>query len=90
MTVIDRDCFATLEFELDWNSEFASHKERYLARKVNIWRDVFPPGMEERVMGLEPGGVASIDYTPGEAVPKYCKNSILNLHQEMFSPERLS
>jgi len=88
MTVIDRDCFATLEFELDWNSEFASHKERYLAKKVNIWRDVFPPGMEERLIGLEPGGVASMDYTPGDAVPKHRENSILNLHQERFRPER--
>jgi len=71
MTVIDRDCFATLEFELDWNSEFASHKERYLARKVNIWRDVFPPGMVCVTIENYPGGATSIDYASWVSDPVY-------------------
>jgi SAM-dependent methyltransferase/FKBP-type peptidyl-prolyl cis-trans isomerase 2 len=86
MTNIDRDCFATLEFELLWSSDQARHKERYLARKVNIWRDVFPPGMEEALIGLGIGDEFQLDFEPGKAVPGWSRNDVRYLAHTEFRP----
>jgi len=88
MTAIDKDCFATLEFEMYWESNYARHRERYLARKVNIWRDFFPPGMEESLQGLAIGESIEKEYAPGEALPQYRDNSILNMSLERFRPQK--
>lgn len=58
----------TLEFELAWDCSRAAHRERYLARKVNFWRDIFPPGMRRALEGLEMGRGVTLDYGPGRAV----------------------
>ena len=88
MTSIDKNCFAALEFTLAWSSDQARHRERFLARKVNIWRDVFPPGMENVLMGLNIGDERSISYEPGEAVPAFNKQKVLTLNRKTFKPPR--
>jgi hypothetical protein len=60
---------ATIRFELNWKSAEASHCERYLGRKVNLWRDIFPPGLKEGLLGLGSGDSLRLDYDPGEAIP---------------------
>jgi len=59
----------TLEFELSWQCALAAHCERYLARRVNFWRDVFPPGLRRALEGLRVGENATLSYGPGQAVP---------------------
>jgi hypothetical protein len=88
MTSIDKNCFATLEFELTWASPNARHRERFLARKVNIWRDVFPPGMKEALLGLNIGDEISLDYELGQAVPAFRKQKVRSLNRKTFKPPR--
>lgn len=64
------DCLATLEYRLTWRSRDAEHEERFLARKVNFWRDVFPPRMAEALQGLDQGRSVTLEYAPGEALPR--------------------
>ena len=90
MTHVDKDSYATLEFELEWSSEVARHRERYLARKVNIWRDLFPPGLEESLVGLGIGEQVRVSYQPGEAVPAHSQKQVLELPLRRFSPRRPS
>lgn len=66
---IDRESYASLLLELAWQSEDAWHVERYLARKVNIWRDFFPFGLKEELLGRKVGEKAELDYAPGDALP---------------------
>jgi hypothetical protein len=40
MTNISKDSIATLEFRLTWKSGIGSHTEIYLAKHVNLWRDL--------------------------------------------------
>ncbi len=89
MTHVDKDSYATLEFELEWSSEVARHRERYLARKVNIWRDLFPPGLEESLVGLGIGEQARVSYQPGEAVPEHSRKHVLELPLRGFKPRGL-
>ena len=88
MTRIDRNSFATLEFELSWTSARARHRERFLARKVNIWRDFFPPGMEEALTGLGIGDEIHLDYAPGECVPGHREQDVRRLERGRFKPPR--
>ena len=60
---------AELLFELAWQSEDASHLERYLARRANIWRDFFPPGLKEELLGKTPGQSVTLEYSPGDVLP---------------------
>ncbi|MFO7877764.1 MAG: hypothetical protein R6U55_14405 [Desulfovermiculus sp.] len=89
MTSIDKNCFATLEFDLIWASLNARHCERFLARKVNVWRDVFPPGIKSALMGLNIGDEISISYDPGEAVPAFRREKVRTLNRKTFNPPRL-
>jgi len=86
MTHIDKNCFATLEFELVWASSQARHRERFLARKVNIWRDFFPGKMEEALFKLGIGDVVRLDYAPGEAVPARNAKDVHALPSKTFKP----
>lgn len=69
MTRFGTDSLATLEFVLRWQDHTAAHEERYLARRVNPWRDIFPPGLAEALENAQTGDAASMRYAPGEAVP---------------------
>jgi SAM-dependent methyltransferase/FKBP-type peptidyl-prolyl cis-trans isomerase 2 len=88
MLPLDRDCFATLEFDLQWNSQYASHQERFLARKVNIWRDSFPPGLEQALLGKKPGERLRLEYEPGGLVPAYRTSQDRLLPRHCFRPFR--
>lgn len=71
MKKIDEQSLASLELELEWQSDEARHLERFLARRVNLWRDLFPPSMHQSLLGRAPGEVVSLDYAPGEAIPDH-------------------
>ncbi|MFO8031155.1 MAG: class I SAM-dependent methyltransferase [Desulfohalobiaceae bacterium] len=86
MLPLDRDFFATLEFDLQWESACALHQERFLARKVNIWRDIFPPGLEETLIGKKPGDRLRQDYDPGHMVPGYRPSQVRQLPWSCFRP----
>jgi SAM-dependent methyltransferase/FKBP-type peptidyl-prolyl cis-trans isomerase 2 len=86
MTRVDKDSFATLEYELGWSSESARHRERYLARKVNVWRDLFPPRLEENLVGLGIGEQISLSYQPGEAVQDHSQKQVFELPLRSFNP----
>ncbi|MFW6315462.1 MAG: methyltransferase domain-containing protein [Desulfohalobiaceae bacterium] len=88
MRALDRDSFATLEFNLQWQSRYAEHQERFLARKVNIWRDMFPPGLEEALMGKKPGDRLSLNYEPGVMVPAHRLSQEPQLPRHSFRPPR--
>ncbi len=84
MKKITKDSFVQAEFALSWNSSHAEHNERFLARKINMWRDLFPLGMKEALMGKKVGDIVSFDYEPGHAIPDYLEKNILLLSPKDF------
>ncbi len=84
MIRLDKDTYARLEFQFDWPSEMAVHKERYLAPKVNMWRDFFPPGLKEELMGKKPGERVFFEYQPGQIFEPYSNNKVLTLKKNQF------
>lgn len=69
MNRIDINSLATIVFDVSWQSAQAAHREKYLARRVNMWRDIFFPGMKEALLRQSQDPRVTLSYAPGEAVP---------------------
>jgi SAM-dependent methyltransferase len=87
---LDDNHLATIEFSLSWRDAAASHVERYLARKVNPWRDIFPTGFRESLEGLSVGDAVSRDYAPGEDLPPRRDDLVMTLPRAAFSPKTVA
>ncbi|MBI4804840.1 MAG: hypothetical protein HY795_06365 [Desulfovibrio sp.] len=90
MTRLSDQTIATLELTLDWQCLEAAHRERFLARKVNPWRDIFPPGLQDALTGLEAGQSAKMDYAPGQAISDYDPSLVYHLPESAFSISSLN
>jgi SAM-dependent methyltransferase/FKBP-type peptidyl-prolyl cis-trans isomerase 2 len=90
MRTLDKDCFARVDFELSWHSSASKHRERYLARKVNLWRDIFPAGMDKALMGLKEGDSVSLDYSPEQLIGPYQQSKVKTLSLRQFSPREMN
>ncbi len=84
MKRLDMDCLAAINFEIRWKSREALHREHFMARKVNMWRDIFPAGLKEALMGQPAGGEAVISCQPGQAVPARSGKDITVTRPENF------
>ena len=84
MPVLDSNSLADFEFELNWKSSDATHAERYLAAKVNMWRDIFTPDMEKALLGSLENDIVSFEFAPGEIVPAYDPKKVHDLPLTQF------
>ena len=71
MNRFDRNSLAILEMALHWTDGAAAFTDRIVARRVNAWRDIFPPGLRELLEGLGEGDSVVLKYGPGEIVPAH-------------------
>ncbi len=69
--ITSKDKLATIEFQLNWNSENARHSDRFTAERVNFWRDVFPPELSEKLINKWSGESADMSFLPGVVVPGF-------------------
>lgn len=90
MQRIDKDSYATLAFTLTWQSAEARHEERFLGRKANLWRDIFPADLAKRLVGLAPGETASVSCAPGEAIPGHDPRLVARLPAAAYTPPRIA
>jgi hypothetical protein len=90
MTSLDKDKLAKLEFELDWKSSVASHKEVYHSDQVNLWRDVFPQRVGDGLIGRKPGETLSVSLTPGEVIPNRDGSKVLELESGQFERKKIN
>lgn len=81
---------ATLEFVLTWREETAVHEERYLARRVNAWRDIFPPGLAEALEGSEEGERVCLEYDPGQVVSAYNPSRKMTIPRASFALSKVA
>ena len=69
MTAISTDTLANIQFRLHWEEHGVRHEDRYYAQNVNLWRDVFPAGLEKQILGMTEGESRLVDLQPGVHVP---------------------
>ena len=84
MTKINEDSLVDIIFTLRWKSDVGHHTDCYQAKNVNIWRDYFPPGMLNNILGKETGERADMPLTGKDFVPEYDADKLLNVKRSQF------
>ena len=76
---------ASMLFELQWQSAEASHTERHLAPKLNLWRDILPPGLDQALMDQPLGFTTRQAFAAGELVQPYQASGCLDIRSAAFN-----
>jgi len=81
---IDQNNLATLEFEMVLYCGSGEHREQYLARNVNFWRDILPGELYQPLLGSQEGDSVRCSFSPGDATPPYRSTHVHTLNQNQF------
>ena len=81
---VDMDSLVDIIFNLRWKSDTAYHTDCYQASRVNVWRDYFPPGLMESIMGKEPGERIEIRLKNGDSIPGYDMQKLFTVNSVQF------
>jgi SAM-dependent methyltransferase/FKBP-type peptidyl-prolyl cis-trans isomerase 2 len=84
MTAISNDTLANILFRLHWEEHGVRHEDSFYAQNVNLWRDVFPAGLEKEILGLEEGRSRHVDLRPGVHVPVRDMRKVLTVPRKAF------
>jgi len=86
MTAISTETLANIHFRLHWAEDGVTHRDGYYAQNVNLWRDVFPGGLEKSILGLEAGGIADVRLTAGKHLPSFDGKKVFEVPRKNFRP----
>ncbi len=89
MNTIDTDSKVDLLFQLNWKSEHVNHTDGYQANQTNMWRDIFPADLKERLMGRQGGDDIVLAFDGGQAVPAFEKNQLMEIKRKQFDADSL-
>lgn len=67
---VSTETVSDLLFEFAWDSLAASHRDRVLAPRFNLWRDCLPPALQSLLTGAAAGEKVGAEFGPGEIVPE--------------------
>lgn len=84
MTHFSANSLATLQLSLHWKEADTQFTDRIVARRVNAWRDIFPPRLQEMLTGHREGDSIRYDLSPGELVPCACPQDCIQLPRKYF------
>ena len=88
MKKVTPDCRITAEFDLSWRSREACHRDRYVLPKVNLWRDLLPPGLVSQLLTQPVGQQVQMVFPPGELIPAWREEQLHSLHLSQFQGQR--
>jgi SAM-dependent methyltransferase/FKBP-type peptidyl-prolyl cis-trans isomerase 2 len=89
MNRIDSDSKVDLLFQLKWKSDHVSHTDCFQANQANIWRDLFPADLNERLMGRRGGDDIVLAFAGGQAVAPFKANQLMKIKRRQFQPDPL-
>jgi hypothetical protein len=75
---------ATLQFQLDWLSDVARHKDVIRAEPVNLWRDLLPEPVERALKGSTAGDRLFFSFPPGQVAPPFEPKKRFKLNSRQF------
>jgi len=75
---------ASMELALAWRCENARHTECYVARKLNLWRDIFPPDVEADLLDKPVGHKTRHVFEPGSVIPGYRQQDQISIESDAF------
>ncbi len=86
MKKISDDVLATIEFSSSYQHNGIRHTDRYLAQRVNLWRDILPPQIREDLSGKQTGDQAVMEADPGTLVAARDQRNIYEFNQRQITP----
>ena len=88
METVDTDSRVDLFFQLRWKSQQVTHTDCYQANQVNMWRDMLPRRLRDRLMGCGPGENIDLPIAAGQAVPPFEKHKLFDIKRRQFNPDK--
>ncbi|GAB6191431.1 methyltransferase domain-containing protein [Desulfocastanea catecholica] len=79
---------AIVEFSVQWQSPYASHRDRVYAGKIDFWRDFFPGNMHDGIMALGIGEKYVEQFAAGVLVPPYSTTHVRHIRKKDFAKDR--
>ena len=76
---------AAIEFSLNWQSDVATHTDRWFLEKTDFWRDFFPGNIEGGITNLNEHEIYSEDFAPGTIVPPFLESNIVEFSSKLFA-----
>jgi SAM-dependent methyltransferase len=89
MNVIKNESLADIEFRLRWKSDATEHQER-LYTKVNLWRDIFPPGLSEQLIGKFSGDQVEVSYRKKDKLLPSTSSNEISLNRNQFNSNNIT
>ncbi|MEJ2455861.1 MAG: class I SAM-dependent methyltransferase [Candidatus Thiodiazotropha sp.] len=80
-----RHTLCAMRFDLQWRSQHACHTDSQVSQKLNLWRDIFPPQLEEGILDQPVGHTASADFQVGELIEPYRPNDSFEIKSDQFN-----
>jgi len=85
---IDTDSIVDVFFHLKWKSNDAIHADGYQASRINIWRDVLPPPLLDKLKEKQTGERLEIRLKVGEILPPFDEQRLIQLKSDQFDGQR--
>jgi FKBP-type peptidyl-prolyl cis-trans isomerase 2 len=89
MNTIDTDSKVDLLFQLKWKSSHATHTDCYQANQTNMWRDIFPAALSERLLGAQAGDNIVLTFKSGESVPAFKSRHLKKIKRSQFRSDAM-
>lgn len=90
MKTLEKNSLAAMQFAMDWQSPEAEHTELFYAANVNMWRDIFPPEVENTLLGSREKDSFAFTFKPGTALPEFTERKVLALPPRQFRTPRVA
>jgi len=88
MNRINTDSKVDLLFQLKWKSGNVTHTDCFQANQANMWRDIFPAELNERLMGRQGGDDIVLTFDSGQAVPAFETRQLMEIKRRQFNADR--
>lgn len=84
MNRICENSIADVRFNLNWNSDAASHTEVYHAKGLNLWRDWLSEAITQELKGLCPGERIDLKLDARELIPPLSQSDHFRIKNAQF------
>ncbi len=78
------DMMAAVRFQLEWQSDHASHTDIFYSDRINFWRDIFPKKLYDALMYRFVGDCTEMVFAPGEVLPRYQADKLFDIKAYQF------
>ena len=82
---MNKSSHASIELALKWRSHSVLHTDRYYFQKVNLWRDLFPGTLEEKILPMNENETVYENFADGELVPQYEPANVVTIKESQIS-----